>query len=113
MLDIAGGIIIAATAFGMMRWGVNLLASDQYHSWPRVWGYVFCLFALGFMYWLVIGRFLSAQDLSESPQLNPPREEVALPAQFAYSGTRSASRGLVACVAFITPITTGWLLPSG
>ena len=62
MLDIAAGIIIAATVLGTMKWGVNLLASDHYRGWPRVWGYVFCLLALGFMYWLVIGRFLSAED---------------------------------------------------
>ena len=62
MLDIAGGIIIAVTVLGMMRWGVNILASDQYGGRTRVWGYVFCLLALGFMYWLVIGRFLSAED---------------------------------------------------
>ena len=62
MLDIAGGIIIAATVLGMMKWGVNILAGDQYGGWTRVWGYIFCLLALGFMYWLVIGRFLSAQD---------------------------------------------------
>ena len=62
MLDIAGRIIIAATVLGMMKWGVNILAGDQYGGWTRVWGYIFCLLALSFMYWLVIGRLLSAED---------------------------------------------------
>jgi hypothetical protein len=62
MLDIAGGIIIAATVVGMMKWGVNILASDQYDGWTRIWGYIFCLLAFSLMYWLVIGRLLSAED---------------------------------------------------
>ena len=63
MLDIAGGIIIAASALLLLRAGFHLLVSEEYtDGWGRFGGFVICLSALAFMYWVVIGRFTTWDD---------------------------------------------------
>jgi hypothetical protein len=63
MLDIAGGIIIAASALWLLRAGFHLLVSEQHTGgWGRFWGFVICVLALSFMYWLAIGRFTTWDD---------------------------------------------------
>ena len=63
MFDIAGGIIIALSAIGMLKVGGHLLTTDEpVDGATRFWGFFLAAVSLAFMYWLLIGRFTTWDD---------------------------------------------------